>query len=207
MKFKAIWIAGLMLAAAAGQVQAGMVYTSGAINGTHTGYAISGGYAVSNSFSLSISTTLTGATAGIWVAPGDEPTSVEWSIGTSQFGSDVASGTSTLTNTYFGQYGSYYNIYESAISLSASVSAGTYWLTLQHAVAPSIFVYWDVNQGTSTAFQKSINGDENPVQSNSLALFGDSAPVPEPASIAMWSLGALGLMFARRKRQRMKLTA
>ncbi len=29
--------------------------------------------------------------------------------------------------------------------------------------------------------------------------------VPEPASIAMWSLGALGLVFARRKRQQMKL--
>lgn len=34
---------------------------------------------------------------------------------------------------------------------------------------------------------------------------GTATPVPEPASIAMWSLGALGLVFARRKRQQMKL--
>lgn len=33
------------------------------------------------------------------------------------------------------------------------------------------------------------------------------AAVPEPASIAMWSLGALGMMFARRKRQQLKLAA
>ncbi len=34
--------------------------------------------------------------------------------------------------------------------------------------------------------------------------FGD---VPEPASLAMWSLGALGMMFALRKRQQKKLAA
>ena len=31
--------------------------------------------------------------------------------------------------------------------------------------------------------------------------------VPEPASIAMWGLRAIGLVFARRKRQQMKLAA
>ena len=35
---------------------------------------------------------------------------------------------------------------------------------------------------------------------------GGSA-VPEPSSIAMWSLGAIGMMFARRKRQQKKLAA
>jgi hypothetical protein len=36
---------------------------------------------------------------------------------------------------------------------------------------------------------------------------GSFDPVPEPASIAMWSLGALGMMFAGRKRRQMKLAA
>ncbi len=35
----------------------------------------------------------------------------------------------------------------------------------------------------------------------------ESAAVPEPASIAMWGLGALGMIFAGRKRRRMKLRA
>jgi hypothetical protein len=34
-----------------------------------------------------------------------------------------------------------------------------------------------------------------------------SEPVPEPASIAMWGIGALGMAFARRKRRQMKLAA
>ncbi|MBL8820433.1 MAG: PEP-CTERM sorting domain-containing protein [Planctomyces sp.] len=34
-----------------------------------------------------------------------------------------------------------------------------------------------------------------------------SSPVPEPGSIALWGLGALGAMFARRKREWMKLAA
>ena len=35
----------------------------------------------------------------------------------------------------------------------------------------------------------------------------EASPVPEPASFAMWGLGALGVVFARRKRQQMKLAA
>ena len=35
----------------------------------------------------------------------------------------------------------------------------------------------------------------------------DPAPVPEPSSIAMFGIGALGLIFARRKRQQTKLAA
>lgn len=34
-------------------------------------------------------------------------------------------------------------------------------------------------------------------------VFGSAAAVPEPASLAMWGLGAVGLMFASRKRRRM----
>lgn len=34
-----------------------------------------------------------------------------------------------------------------------------------------------------------------------------AASVPEPTSIAMWGLGAVGMMFVRRKRQQMKLAA
>ena len=37
--------------------------------------------------------------------------------------------------------------------------------------------------------------------------FNAVSEVPEPASVAMWGLGALGLVFARRKRQQMKLAA
>lgn len=36
---------------------------------------------------------------------------------------------------------------------------------------------------------------------------GGTTTVPEPSSLAMWGIGALGMMFARRKRQKKKLAA
>ena len=216
MKIRFLCLAGLMLAAMAGQVQGAMVFSSGAINGTLGGRTISAtapdDVAVSNSFSLSSATTLTAATAGIWNRPGSTLTSVEWSIGTSKFGTDVASGMSSVSYTYIGQGLSYYDVYEAAFSLNAVVSTGTYWLTLQHAVSTlNNDVYWDVNTSTisATAYQKNAGYAEFQVQGSSFALFddGDTNTVPEPASLAMWGLGAIGIVFARRKRQQKKLTA
>ena len=56
-------------------------------------------------------------------------------------------------------------------------------------------------------FTASSNGTLHPLYALSGVLTVPGSPVPEPASLAMWGLGAVGLMFARRKRQQKKLAA
>ena len=48
------------------------------------------------------------------------------------------------------------------------------------------------------------NGNASPLLDNVTVI---QLPVPEPASIAVWGIGALGMMFAGCKRRRLKLTA
>ena len=46
------------------------------------------------------------------------------------------------------------------------------------------------------------------IPNDSISLvIGAASAVPEPAAIAMWGLGALGMVFAARKRRQMKLAA
>lgn len=196
------WTVGLaLMVAVAMPVHAGLVYDNGPINGAGGAYTINLGASVSNSFTVSSATNLTSATAGIWVTTGDTPISVEWSIGTSAFGSDVSYGTSLLSNTYFITNGGGYDVYSSSFSLTGAAGAGTYYLTLQNAVSTnSNYVFWDVNSGSSTAYQ---NGIGNPIPSESFQLFDDGTPaVPEPASMAIWGLGALGCAAAGYRRRR-----
>lgn len=61
--------------------------------------------------------------------------------------------------------------------------------------------YWE------TLIQAYPDGDGGASASGNftLVLGSDTAAVPEPASIAMWGIGALGMMFARRKRRQMMM--
>jgi hypothetical protein len=103
-------------------VHADFVYSNGSLsNGTNGAWNINGSDAVSDSFTLTSTTTLTSALLGIWVSEGQAPTSVNWSIGTSQFGSNLGSGVNaSLTNVfeYNNPYlSSTYSIYDSTFSL------------------------------------------------------------------------------------------
>ena len=66
---------------------------------------------------------------------------------------------------------------------------------------------WGASNNFWAIFTASASGTSHPLYALSEVLTVQGSPVPEPASLAMWSLGGLGLVFARRKRQRTKLTA
>jgi hypothetical protein len=127
------------LALFAGQVQraqAGIVYTNGPIDGTIDAWAVSSGFAVTNSFDVTSSTNLLTAQVGLWVNPGDQPTSLDWSVGTSDFGTDVRAGSATLQTQYLFTNGFGADVYLATFALSGSLSAGTtYWLTLSDGVS------------------------------------------------------------------------
>ncbi len=198
MKRLVLGIAALVLVLSnVGQSYADLVYDNGPINGGVEAWTINFGYQVSDSFTLGSPATLTGAQIGLWAFSGDTPTSVDWSIGSVAFGSDISSGAATLSNVYQYTNGYGYDILESTFSLGGVLGAGTYWLTLQDATtANGNPVYWDQNSGPSAA-QESALGT---IPSESFQLYG-AGSVPEPSTICLLGIGVAGLAgYCRRRR-------
>jgi hypothetical protein len=183
-----------------GAAKAQLVYDNGPINGTVEGWTINFGFAVSDSFTLSNPTTLTSAQLGLWLYQGDTASSLDWAIGTSAFGSDEGSGTASLTNVFQYTNGFGYDIYESSFPLSATLNAGTYWLTIQNlSVSNGDPGYWDENNGPSMAQENQVGQ----INSESFQLYGRTSDVPEPGAYALiGSLGLTGAALLRRKRSR-----
>ena len=172
----------------AGSASAGVIYSNGPVNGTNQGWTINFGFAVTDSFTAN-GETATSFDFGAWLLPGDTANSVDWSIGTTQYGSDIASGTATLTNTFLFN-GSGYGIYTETGSLgSVALGTGTYWFTLQNASASNGDpMYWDENDGPSTANENSLGS----IGSETFTIYSGTT-TPEPGTMSM--IGA-GLLFA-----------
>lgn len=203
--------AALCLAAAI-SASADTIYDNGPVNGTIEGWTISDGNEVSESFTLSSSAILTGAQVGLWVLPGDNPTTVEWSIGTSPGAGDLGSGTASLTNNFQFLNEYLYDIDESTFSFSDTLGAGTYWFSLQKASTPNgDRIFWDDNNGPSMAWAKNIGYLDGATCeqytgidgscSESFQLYGtESGVTPEPAGLLLMGFGLLVLgLYVRHK--------
>jgi hypothetical protein len=181
------------------RVQAGTVYSNGPLNGNSLAWLINLGFAVTNSFTLGSDATLTGAEVGLWIFSGDLPDDVSWSIGTTAFGSDRGAGTSAFSNDYQFTNNEGVDIYESGFALGATLSAGTYWLTLQNATTKQgNALGWDQNSGPSMA----QNTGMGTIASETFRLFDSAATVPEPSAFFLLGLGLLAPLGAARFRRR-----
>jgi hypothetical protein len=169
--------------------------TSNGGDTTYGAFTLDYGYVVTDSFTLSQSSTVTSANFLIWVISGDTLSSVDWSIGTSAYGGTPATATTlSLGQTNSGVYGRY-NIFDESISIPGlSLGAGTYWFTLQNAVASNgDLAYWDISNGPSSAVHSTIGT----VPSETFQILG---PVPEPSSFLLLGSGLMGLAgMVRRK--------
>ena len=113
-----------------------LLFTNGPINGTLDAGGISQGRGpLSDSFTVGGNSALTLAVVGLWLSPGDTPVAVDWEIGTTQFGSDIASGTSSFFDqTNMGPNAADFDIWQSSLDIGGTVHAGTtYWFSLSNA--------------------------------------------------------------------------
>jgi len=196
----------ILLFAVPAVLHAATLYTDGTSTYDYQAFPISNGEEAetTDSFMLSQSATVTGADFVAWVDTNSPPSSVDWSIGSSEFGSNLASGTADPSNSYIEQNTCCgYSIYDETFSIpSLSLGAGTYYLTLGGAISSGGDVYWDANPtGSSTAAAEleEIYGSVRPETFDILGTENASA-TPEPSSLLLLSTGLLGLAAAVRRK-------
>jgi hypothetical protein len=192
---------------------AGVLYDNGLVNaniGAIDASVIYYGGVVSDSFILTGTSTLTGVNLGIWIASGDIPDYLYWSISdspvlTATGGTKVSlTDVTKLCNGCVSARNAPADTYFASFSLPDVVEGpGNYFLTLHG----SYYLFWDVSNGPSVAWIDGSNAQsqygDGMTHSNSFQILGDGpAPsaTPEPASTALFLSGlALVAGLARRK--------
>jgi hypothetical protein len=200
-----------------GRSSAGLIYDDGPPDTSGAGTPIfnfdGAYYSASNSFTVGGPTTLTSAQVALNVSiTPDPPTTLDWSIGTTPFASDVASGSAVLTSSFL-----LLNLdetyWESTFAITGAVSAGTYWLTLANSSVDDLYgVEWTNNPlGSSTAaVQTSVPlalppiDVINPTIPSSFQIYGTTSATPEPTSLSLLGTGFLAAGATRFKRRRNK---
>jgi hypothetical protein len=187
------------------------IYDNGGTTGTADAWTVNFGFAVSDSF-VPTGSSANGASFIFWLSPGDTAPTVDLSIGTSAFGSDVANFTGLAstgsTNLGSNQFGFTLEQDSYSFSSTALTAGNTYWVTLQNAAVPSGDpVYWDENSGPSQAQENSLGT----IPSESFTILGggggtttttttSTGNTPEPSSIMLFGSGILGLAGVLRRK-------
>lgn len=199
------------------------LYNDGPTDGTTNAFIIDG--PSSGAFEQTISDGFVASGSGsassldfvMWVAAGSTPTTATWALGTSEFGSDISSGSHISGTTLLCTNGSsfhggicaggfgfdVYNVHFD--DLSGSLTAGsTYWLTLGggNDSFGTQFDGWDVNNGPADC-EFAVAGVPQGncgAGGESFTLNGGTSSTPEPSSIMLLGSGILGFAGVLRRK-------
>lgn len=216
MKIRFLCLAGLMLAVMAGQVHGGFINGNVASGDLTT--VISGGTVVdfdSTAVGLYSSVTISGVD---FTGIGGDVRVVPQGTG----GVYNSRGINNLQNDYGSTSAFQFTFLGGPVSEFAFLFAPNYSWTMDTFNSANVLL--ETNTFLNTPFAndngeyfgvtRSTSDIDHVVLTASYAdwvmfdnlTYASSTAVPEPASLAMWGLGAVGLMFARRKRQQRKLS-
>ena len=206
-------IMGVVLGLMAFGAQAAVVYNNGAAAGdsgrcAETSGACGGTWTVFDDFTLSSAATITDIkwTVFLTAGLGDYTGARAW-----VYSADPVFGSGVLLNTVVAQLGAPTqsslggNFYDIDLSgLSISLGAGTYWLGMQHDTTSSFAAVacTEPCSGHSTQWQNNGIGyrlGDNDDNGRKYAFSLESNAVPTPATVALLSIGLVGIGAARRK--------
>ncbi len=131
------------------------IYDNGPVNGEVNALLINFGSAVTNSFyDPNGLVVINNLTFGVWLSSGDSIQSVDLSVGSTPYGSDVFSRRTLNVSPgpcFTNRYG--YSVCDVSVDPGVSAS-GNLWLTLQNAQSSSGNpIYWDQNSGAGCMSQ------------------------------------------------------
>jgi hypothetical protein len=191
------------------------LYNNGPTNGTNGAYFIDASQ-VSDSFTTIVcgecGILMTSFDVALWVPRGATPLTVDWAVGTSSFGGDLAHGGGSWSSLTLlctsgqpfnggvcgGGFG--YDVYDANMATpNINLDMGnTYWLTLSNATDNfGGRDAWDINSGPSMAYHNSLGS----VPSESFTVNGQIFfGVPEPSSILLFGSGCFGLIGLLRRK-------
>ncbi len=197
------------------------IYDNGPINGNTYAFFIDGpggpfGQSVSDGFVAPRAFIATTLNFGEWTL-GGAPTVVNWSLGTTSFGSDIGRGGGAVTSSFLGINSFGYGIYNTEIGVSGYFNFGnTYYLTLSGAndAGGSQFDAWDDNEGPASCYFENPNGSGGcpTSESESFTLNGAcmcgcglagphcGEPVLEPSNILLFGSGILAFAGVLRRK-------
>ncbi len=210
MRFKVLWIAGLMLAATAGQVQAAFLNSATGLASptttiTFSEFGVAIGAVVTNQYSA------LGATFG----------SLSASEGLYQTNNgNPGTGLQNYFPDTYNPFSIKFATARTAVAFQMITNNSTdiFEALLNNVVvetANQVTGTWKYYGFTGIVFDEirvniggvAVGSGGKHMRLDNLQLGTAAAPVPEPTSIAMWGIGAIGMMFTVRKRRQMKLAA
>lgn len=200
--------------ALAGAATAAPLFSTGQIRGEYANgaFGLGSDFYVSSAFQLNADSRVTAVDLGTWhnvELPLDlQSLSYDWSIGTTFFGSEIASATGVgYTSTYLRETVplSVYGVYDTSIDLpDLELAAGTYYLTLHASTVGGVQALWD---GQDTFVDESLTrqrigqSDVYAARSRTTFTIQGEQVVPEPPQAALLALAALALRRSTRGRQ------